>query len=202
MLKTSLLAYILLFAFSSLFAQSTISSFDILLDGEAVGILKATKNVSDKKIVKNISSNTDAKVLLLTVHIESEIYATSGLDDILISSFAYRHANRGAEHIETTVKRLAGGKYSVVRNGVQKTLSTEGIKYCVSDLYFKEPVGLTSIFSNTHGDFVKLQLLSAGKYQLTLPDGKVNVFSYQNGKLIRVDVPMSVGNITFKRKSA
>lgn len=181
-------------------AQSTIYSFDILLDGKSIGVLKATKNISGKKVVKNISSNTDAKVLLLSVHVESEIYATSDQEDVLLSSFAYRHANRGAEHVETTVKRLNGSRYSVSRNGVTKNIASEGIKYSVSDLYFKEPIGHSSIFSNTHGEFVKLERISAGKYQLTLPDGKINVFIYQNGKLMRVEVPMAVGDILFQRK--
>jgi len=194
------LSILFIFVTSILFAQSTVYSFDILLDGKPIGVLKAIKNVSGTNVVKNISSNTDAKVLLLSVHIESEIYATSDHDGNLLSSFAYRYSNRGAENIETTVKRIAGNKYTVSKNGVHKTIASENIKYCVPDLYYKEPVGLSSVFSNTHGDFVKLETLSTGKYRLSLPDGKINIFSYQNGKLMRVDVPMAVGNITFKRR--
>jgi hypothetical protein len=169
------------------------------MDGESIGTLTAFKSVSGKKVVKNISNNTDTKVFLLSVHVESEVYATYE-NDILTGSFAYRHVNRGSENIETTVKFDPFVQYKVVKNGKERVFKSSGINFSVVDLYFVEPKGLTSIFSNTHGDFIKIVKAAPNTYKITLPDGKTNLFIYQEGKLIRVEVTTPVGDVLFKRK--
>lgn len=190
---------ILLLSFR-LSAQSTVYKFDVLMNGDLIGTLTATKNTTGKKVVKNLSNTTKTKVFLLSIHVESEIYA-SYENDILTGSFAYRHVNRGAENIETTVKLLPDKRYKVAKNGVEKFLPSDAIRYTVVDLYFKEPKGLTSVFSNTHGDFIKMASISPNQYEITLPDGKKNIFTYLNGKLMKVEAPVAVGNIVFKRKN-
>ena len=118
----------------------------------------------------------------------------------MINSFAYRHVNRGSENIETTVKRKSNTEYISTRNGETKHLQIEGIKYSVIDLYFKEPKEITSVFSNTHAELLELTAKAEGVYELKLPDGKKNKFTYSNGKLVRVEAAISVGQIVFKRK--
>src|SRR5947208_822709 len=135
MRKATILA---LFFFSyTVAAQSTIFKFDVVMNGNTIGLLTATKRVSGKIVVKNLSNTTKTKVFLMNVQVESEIYATYE-NELLTGSFAYRHVNRGSENVETTVKWQPDKRYKVTKNGVERFLASEGIRFTVVDLYFKE----------------------------------------------------------------
>ncbi|MBC7388549.1 MAG: hypothetical protein H7329_05005, partial [Opitutaceae bacterium] len=90
-------------------------------------------------------------------------------------------------------------KYKIVKNGVISVISSN-INYSIVDLYFKEPKGLNTVFSNTHGAFLIIKPLGKGDYELQLPDGKTNIFRYLNGKLMQVEAKMMVGKVIFQRK--
>ena len=180
-------------------AQNTTVTFDVIFDGKSIGTLTAVKEVTGTKVIKNLRSNTDAKVLMLSVHVESEVQVkTEG--EIMTSATAYRHANRGAEDIQTTTTKGAGNTYDIVKNGEKIQLTHVGIKFCVTDLYFTEPLGITKVYSSTYGTFLNIAYVSKGVYKITLPDGKTNTFTYINGKLTQSVATVSLGNILFKRK--
>lgn len=180
-------------------AQNTVINFDVIFDGKSIGTLTASKEVAGTKIVKNLRSNTDAKILMLSVHVESEVHVkTEG--EILTSATAYRHANRGAEDIQTTTVKGTGNTYNIVKNGEKIQLTHAGIKFCVTDLYFTEPLGVTNVYSSTYGAFLPVKYISKGVYKIILPDGKTTTFTYVNGKLTGAVSTMSLGDITFKRK--
>jgi len=180
-------------------AQNTTINFDVIYDGKSIGTVTASKEIEGKKVVKNLRSNTDAKVLMLSVHVESEVKVHSE-GEIMTSATAYRHANRGAEDIQTTTVKGAGNTYDIIKNGEKIQLTHVGIKFCVTDLYFSEPLGISSIFSSTYGAFLPLKYISKGVYKLVLPDGKTTTFTYVNGKLTQAIATMSLGDILFKRK--
>ena len=194
----------LLFLFSiilhsiSLVAQSTVTLFAVEMNEKKIGELKATKNVNGKMVTKNISSNSKTNVFALSVHVESEVYVTCE-NELLKTSFSYRKVSHGSDNIETTIKQLAPAKYKIVKNGVSSIINGS-ITYSIVDLYFKEPKGLNNIFSNTHGEFLKIKNIGKNKYELKLPDGKTNTFTYLNGKLIQVEAKIMVGKVIFKRK--
>ncbi len=183
----------------SLKAQVTTINFDVIFHGQSIGTLSASKEVLGNKIIKNLRSTTDAKVMLLSVHVESEVQVkTEG--EILISATAYRHANRGAEDIQTTTVKGAGNTYDIRKNGEHIELTHVGIKFCVIDLYFTEPLGITKVYSSTYGTFLTINYVSKGVYRITLPDEKTITFTYVSGKLTQTVVTMSLGDILFKRK--
>jgi hypothetical protein len=180
-------------------AQHTVINFDVIYDGKSIGTLTASKEVEGKKVVKNLRSNTDAKILMISAHTESEVKVYSE-GEIMTSTTAYRHANRGAEDIQTTTTKGAGNTYDIVKNGSKIQLTHVGIKFCITDLYFSEPLGISSIYSSTYGDFLPLKYISKGVYKIVLPDGKTTTFTYIDGKLTQAVATVSSGDILFKRK--
>lgn len=180
-------------------AQQTVINFDVIYDGKSIGTLTAAKEVEGKKVIKNLRSNTDAKVLMISVHVESEVKVHSE-GEIITSATAYRHANRGAEDIQTTTLKGTGNVYDIVKNGEKIQLTHVGIKFCVTDLYFTEPLGITSVYSSTYGAFLPLKYVSKGVYKIVLPDGKTTTFTYIGGKLTQAVATISLGEILFKRK--
>lgn len=179
------------------FAQKTEATFDIFFKGSKIGVLKAFEEKQGAQLIKDIKTQSDTKVLAFSVHVESEIYAVHE-NGKLVKGTAYRHANRGSEDVHAHTEKTATGQYQRERNG-KKTVIGEAISMCVADLYFREPKGLNRVYSNMHAEFVELKPLGGGKYQLTTPDKKSSYFTYQNGKLMMMEVDTPVGKATTKR---
>jgi hypothetical protein len=118
---------------------------------------------------------------------------------VLLEGTAYRHANRGSEDVHAHVKKIASKTYQRERNGQTSKIEKEDITMCMVDLYFKEPKGVTSVFSNMYAEKLQLKPMGGGKYQLITPDKKNSYYYYQNGKLVTVEADTPVGKVLSQR---
>lgn len=189
---------ILLFSFVGT-AQQTSISFDVFMKGKDIGDVIAVEQKTNTKSVKDIKTNCDNKILLVSVHVESEL-TTTHENGSMIKGTAYRHANRGSSDVHAQTTRTGVRQYSVERNGTKTNISNQEIQFCVADLYFREPKGLSTVFSNMWGANLVVATLGNGKYTVTNPDGKSSTYIYQNGHLVQMEVDTPIGIITTKRK--
>jgi hypothetical protein len=180
-------------------AQTTETVFDIHYNKKVIGTVTALKIQSGNKIVEDLHTKTDSKVLMLEVHVESEINITYN-KNILSKGVAYRRSNRGNEDIQSSIMKTDETSYSVERDHKKQSLKTAGIDFCVIDLYFTEPVGKTTAFSNMYGQFISITKEGAGKYKTVLPDGKKATYLYEAGKLQTIEVDMPIGKVISKRR--
>ena len=72
------------------------------------------------------------------------------------------------------------------------------IDYDLVCLYFREPVNITKVYSDTHGTFLNLRNIGPHKYELILPDGKKNIYTYQFGICTEVQVTQFFSKVYFK----
>ncbi len=186
------------FLVRSLFAQKTEIAFEVSFKGKKIGVVKAIEEKTGTKSIKNLKTETDTKILVVSVHVESEVKVVKE-NGILVEGTAYRHANRGAEDVHAHVKKIASKTYQRERNGQTSKIEKEDITMCMIDLYFKEPKGVASVFSNMYAGKLELKAMGGGKYQLITPDKKNSYYSYQNGKLVTVEADTPVGKVLSKR---
>lgn len=180
-------------------AQQTSISFDVFMKGKDIGDVIATEQKTNTRTVKDIRTNCDNKVLMISVHVESEL-TTTHENGTMLKGTAYRHANRGASDVHAQTTRTGANQYTIERNGSKSNITNQDIHFCVADLYFREPKGLSSIFSNMWGTNVTVASLGGGKYTVTNPDGKSSTYTYQNGSLVQMEVETPIGKVTTKRK--
>lgn len=179
--------------------KKTSISFDVFMKGKDIGDVIAVEQKANNKSTKDIKTNCDNKVLMVSVHVESEL-TTTHENGSMIKGTAYRHANRGSSDVHAQTTRIGAKQYSVERNGTKTSISNQEIQFCVADLYFREPKGLSTVFSNMWGANVTIAPLGNGKYKVTNPDGKSSTYIYQNGNLVQMEVDTPIGTITTKRK--
>lgn len=177
--------------------QRTEIKFNVEFKGKPIGSVIAVREQTGNKIRKDVKSVTDAKVMSLSIHVESELEA-SYENDVLLKGIAYRHANRGAEDIHAEVSRAAN-TYQVKRNNVTTVLNNPAITFCGVDLYFTEPKNIKNIFSNMYGQFLTMREMSPGKYKVISPDQNASTYFYQNGKLKKIEVDMALGKLMITR---
>jgi hypothetical protein len=198
-MRISLIATLLCISSIAASAQQTTISFDVFMKGKDIGEVVATEQKTNNKSVKDIKTNCDNKVLMVSVHVESEL-TTTHENGSLIKGTAYRHANRGSSDVQAQTIRTGAKQYSVERNGKKTSIANQDIRFCVADLYFREPKGLSSVFSNMWGANVTVTPLGNGKYKVTNPDSKSSTYTYQNGNLVQMEVDTPIGTVTTKRK--
>ncbi|PWJ59019.1 hypothetical protein CLV98_103392 [Dyadobacter jejuensis] len=60
----------------------------------------------------------------------------------------------------------------------------------ITNLYYQEPVGLKQVYSERFAEFCSIVPLSKQQYAVTMPDGKLNIFSYRSGQFIEMETEM------------
>lgn len=183
----------------SLQAQKTQTLFDVFLNDENIGKITAIETITGNTIVRDIQSTTNAKILAFSIHVESDTKIIKG-NEIMTEGIAYRHANRGAEDVHATTRRVANKKYERNRNDKKSFLENTDISFCVADLYFKEPKGLSKIYSNMWAEMIDIKSLGSGVYQVTAPDKKKSLYTYKNSKLVTIELDTPAGKVVSKRK--
>ena len=179
-------------------SQRTEITFEVFLKEKKIGTLTASEQRSSTTYVRDIKSNTDAKVLIVSVHVEAEVSATHE-NGSMIKGTAYRHASRGPKDIHAHTSRIGDKKYKCEKDGVTHEIDNADISFCVIDLYFKEPTGIDRVFSNMYAAFIPVQLISPGKYKVTNPDDNETIYTYSRGKLIMVEVDTPAGQVVTRR---
>lgn len=190
--------FVLFLSFTaSLSAQTKPVKLEVEFNGGTIGTVTAVKTITGSKEVIDVKTNTNAKILVMAIHVESEINLQKDRA-VMKKGIAYRHSNRGAENVAGYTQQL-GNRYVTNINHKVDTIYRKEISFCVADLYFKEPVGLTEIYSNMYGSFVKISDTGNHRYKFTTPDGKVNCYTYVNGQLSTIEVELTVGKVLSRR---
>jgi len=179
-------------------AQNEETFFDVIYKDEKIGVLHAKETMLKSKSFKLLTTETSTTFLFIPIHMESEV-TTTQKNGILIEGTAYRNASRKSNDVIATVTKRGFKRYQRERNGVTDIIRNQRLTYCVIDLYFKEPVGITHVFSNMYAQMLDLKRMDKGQYQLTTPDNNNSLYSYRNGKLISIEVDTPVGKVVSKR---
>lgn len=197
-MKIKLLLLAVLVSTITVFAQKKEIVFNVQFKDKNIGTIHAVKEIAGTKVSTDLKTNTDAKVFMMSIHVESEVTAVKE-NGVLIQGTAFRHANRGSDDVHAKVVKVAEKSYQTQKNGKTGKIENKTIDVCVVDLYHQEPKGLNAIFSNMYADFLTVKALGAGKYQVTTPDNKDTFYSYQNGQLVMVESNTPLGKVVCKR---
>lgn len=172
--------------------------FMVFHEGKNIGTMKVTRRQEGGRIIRELKTDTDRKVMIATIHAESDVSVVSD-EEILTMAMAYRYGYPSTQDIHANVVRL-GSKYEIERNGIISNMDIQKIEHCVVDLYFREPKGITKVFSNMHSVFLPIKKVSEGTYELELPDKEIAVYKYKDGAIDAVETDSPYGKIISKRK--
>lgn len=180
---------------SPMFAQT--HTFDIRIgSNNTIGTIEVQKK--ENGTVRHILIKSRVQMMLLS-KMNSDL-SVEFRDNLLLQARSVRQSNKSGEDKATITKR-EGNDYVVVHNGDRSVLSNTNIQHTVAELYFSEPRDVSRIFSETLGQFLTLKALGNGQYELNLPEGKRNIYKYNKGLLVEVEVNHTLGKAYFKKTS-
>jgi hypothetical protein len=164
--------------------------------GIHAGDMEITKRVSGNLEYYTITSKNSINYVLGRIDVEhktSVIYK----DGVLQESFLRTDKNG---EVEQFCSVSYDGQTYKIQTEKEKLSLASPITASVVTLYFKEPVGLTEIFSEAFGRMVPVTEIKPHKYSIKLPDGKKNTYTYEKGILVEVEVPSPVGTAHLRLK--
>jgi hypothetical protein len=173
-------------AFSRLQAQ--VHTFEIRLGSRVIGAIEARCNVNGSARNTMIKSKIETTLLSKFTDISCEY-----TNNVLVASRVVRSSTGKEGDGKEVITRRSGSKYMIDLEGEKSTLDNVEIQHSVSDLYFTEPRQVTSIYSETLGKLLTIRPLGNGAYELSLPEGKKNIYRYQKGALVEVEVSHTLG---------
>ncbi len=188
---------LLLVSVNSLFTIGQTVNLDVMMGVKNVGSITAQKKVTGKTVNAALSSKVTV-TMLIKINVEQTI-VSEYKDGKLMKADMARISNISSEN-RKTVTVWNGSEYVINRDTITLT-HKEPISFCVLDLYFSEPVGLTRIFGESSGTYMPLKLIGEHRYELEVNDSKRDIFMYGNdGKLVQIETVIAMKKVVFKVK--
>lgn len=76
----------------------------------------------------------------------------------------------------------------------------ENITYTTARFFHDEPAGVKVLFSENYRKFISLMEIRPHYYELELPDGNSNFYSYSNGICTGAEVNTNLSKVFFRLK--
>ena len=192
-IKFSLLIFFLLHSYQSTLAQSY--KYEIYKGNKPIG------NILTKKLQKGdyteyiIESNATFRIIFeFSTQFKFE---ASFLNGKLCRSFTKNMLNDSER--ESTEITWENGKYKLVKDNEEVSfLEIKRPEYAMANLYYQEPTEVSEVFSERFGEYLPIKSMGKKQSELTLPDGKTNIYTYENGRCSEVKVNHMLATLYFK----
>lgn len=168
---------VLFLAVGMLHAQSY--KYNIVLLGKEIGygngkVIKDSNGATTYSLV----THAEAKVMFKDKVNDTDIKITRK-DGVLQKCLLHKVEDGEVQHVEINYEN---GKHYYIENG-KKTVITKPIKFTTTELFYKEPKGITEVFVERLNVFVPIKKVEEGLY-LTEIDGANNYYKYKDGKMV------------------
>ncbi len=157
--------------------------YDVVKGGKSIGEMVATKIISGDTIKYSLSSKTAIKIIFtLKVNYDlNETYISGALEEGNGLSTLNGAVQRKVE------TRRSGKIYEVENTSNIIDIHRDSIRYSIPELYFSEPKGDTTVFSQIFASYLEFEKIGEHKFLLYSDDGK-NTYYYKNGICVDVEV--------------
>ena len=160
---------------------------------DSIGYLKAEREQVKDNEYYYINSNTEFRVLF-RFNLNYQ-YKNEYRKGRLYSASAKNSLNQKDRDQSSIIWQ--NNHYLLRVNNKSVKLKEQDIWFTVSKLYYTEPIGINTIFSERFGEFLTLDRLAKNKYALTKPDGRKNIYFYDEGICRKVIVDNPIITIHF-----
>jgi hypothetical protein len=170
-------------------------NYDVIRNGNVIGYLQATRTHSGNQVDYVTESTVNVR-LLMSFSMYSKVTGTFN-NGMLINGSAVRKVN-GHDKVNTVIQWK--NNYYLLKEDDEQSEIREKITYTTACLFTEEPLGITRIFSENFGKFITLKEVRPHYYELHLPDGNRNYYSYSNGICTGAEVNTNFTKAFFRLK--
>lgn len=184
LLSKNLLNFIFLFVPALLIAQKVKYNYEIVRNGKNAGNVLILHSREGNRDVVNLEAfiKTNLVIGIRVKNIEKNI-SENGL--IIHSSF---HRTINSSNPVSRIIKFQEDHYTIEKNGTNRKLEVKQIQLNMATIYVNEPVKTNQVYSDAAEKFLPIKELSNGVYEVSLPDGGVNIYYYQNKICRKIEV--------------
>lgn len=192
-----LLPWIFLFFSQPIFGQYEEKGimFWIYRGEDKIGSVVAISIKDGPKQAYRIETHVNVRVVF---SFKADIVVRNTFVNEVMTDASARRVLNGTVKINNSITKQSGS-YQLINKDQDTTYYKGLINNCVSQLYFKEPVNQTNIFSEAFLEHIPLIKNTAGTYELRMPDGHINHYFYKNGECIEVAIETQLSNVRLVR---
>lgn len=178
-------------------AQVDNFSYDVSLDGKPIGTYTVSRTDIDGASTFRVENSTAAGLIRKAEHkfVMMSLYD----DNKLVSSELKTWVNEKLE--SSSALRWEGEKYVKEEGEERVEIGKQMVTYSSACVFFEEPVGRTSMFYEKYGKELAVEMIADHKYEIKLPNGSKEQYTYQNGEVVMVEIVQTFATISLIRNS-
>jgi hypothetical protein len=169
--------------------------YEVIRNNKVIGQMQAIR-VNKGSYTEYFTESSVKVSVVIDLVIYTKVTAIFGQGQ-LISGTVLRRVN-SSNKVNATIQ-WQKDRYVIEEDGEKMTVP-EKILYASACLMHVEPVGLTRIFSEAYKKFIPIRQLKPHQYELQLPDGNKNYYSYANGVCVSAEVNTTLSKAFFRLK--
>ena len=175
------------------FSQTNNLNYKVIQGGSEIGWLKLQK--TDTNSTTTIKFNSVAKKrMIVKFEITAQESATFS-NGVMIESSVFRKVNADVKINKHTVQK--GSYYLVNEKENTAIVKINGIVYNQLCMYFKEPVNIKQVYSDTFQTLLDIENLGNHSYKVKFPSGDTNCYYYSNGVCSKIKAVHSMFTVQF-----
>jgi hypothetical protein len=167
------------------------TTFDIIFKDEPIGVASAMVSTQGNSSSYLVETHVNVQLIY---QIRIDLKLQSRYEDGIMQEASLLKRVNGTEKINNQIYWL-GERYSIISQSKKVSSVEGGITRSISTLYFTEPEHISKVFSETFLTYVPVKEVANGTYTVTLPDGRINSYYYQNGACSRVSIETMLGTV-------
>ncbi|MFD1631464.1 DUF6134 family protein [Pseudopedobacter beijingensis] len=166
---------------SNLFASP--NTFQISFKGKPIGKMVFTENRDGEKLFLKFHTQVETRfVFNLQVRSEDQSYFKDGR---LQLSKIERQINNNKK--DTKITRFISPTQYEVSYREEKSQLDHAITYNLMLLYVSEPIDEKWVYADNFQCLLEIKKLSNSRYQVNLPDGNYNIYTFKEGRCVEVE---------------
>jgi Domain of unknown function (DUF6134) len=172
-------------------AQPIVRHYKIMRKGSEVGWTKVEKQTDSNTTM--ITMTNDVKIRFIFSYESTAKEISWFRNGKMQHSYYYRKTN-GSIKADRHMYLVNDG-YEVSESKKEK-LNIAPVGYNTLSMYFQEPVGMASVYSDNHQCYLAITKEADGGYSFTSSDGTTNTFYYRGGICYKVKIDHSLYSAT------
>lgn len=171
--------------------------YDVEIQGKTAGWMTSSKTISaDHSQIKFLIDSKVHVEFLTNIDVRYNLESTFKNNFLNIS----RLLNIVNKDTQTYTRILWDGiRYEIWDGEKHRYSNAQKIIYSIGCLYFKEPIGISMVFSEKYLELCPI-VRNGEYYTVSFPDGNKSTYKYQNGICVWVETKQKLYKIIFRLK--
>jgi len=170
--------------------------YDVIRNGKVIGYLDALRKNNGEKVEYIMESNVKVSVIM-----DFALYSKviGSFDKGMLTSGSIVRRVNGKDKANSKITWL-NDRY-LIQDKSESIELKEKITYTSACLMHEEPVNMQRIFSENFKRFIPIKAIKPHQYELQLPDGNRNFYTYANGVCVSAEVNTTLTTAYFRLKN-